>query len=188
MMRFLILIAGMVAVVLGVRQFRSGVDGIRMDADVERLTKECDAAFHEANDDLKKAAPMLEAVLNAVDSNGLEVTRREKRADVEQALKLYTSATANLRLAGEKAEEAAAKKPGEKMEQFLKVRAEACRGYAQSRELSMEVARMVLDEKILTTEELAKRVTDNMVQAGKLEEAANAKVLEADRIVEQFKK
>ena len=188
LMRYVILLAGVAAIILGVRQFRAGMDEIRMDPEVERLTKECDSAFHKANENLRDAAPLLQSVLQAVDNQGLEAVRKARRADVDKALGLYTSATSNLREAAQKAEDAAAKKPGEKMEQFLKTRAEACRGYAASRDLSADVARMVLDEKILTTAELAQKVTEKMEQANKLEEAANAKVKEADNIVESFKK
>ncbi len=172
--RILIILAGVAAIVTGIQQMMRGVQEMKADPEVERLAKESDSAFAAANTDLAVAGPQLQSILRAVDKDGLAAVRRDRRAEVEKIIALYEKASGNLRLAAQKADEAAAKAPAGKMMEFYKTKAEACRGFAAARDISRDVGRMVLDESIKTAQELGEKFTEAMQRSKQLEESANA--------------
>lgn len=186
--RIVIIIAGIVAIVTGIIQMTGGFKEMNADPEVDRLAKESDTAFAAANADLSVAASQFQSVLKAVEKDGLATVRRDRRADLENVIVLYGKATDNLRLAAQKADEATARKPGEKVEEFLKSNAEALRGFAAARDISRDIARMVLDESIKNTEEFDVKFNAATERSQKLENAANEQIAHANKLRSAGKK
>lgn len=186
--RIIIIIVGIAAMAGGILQIKKGLGGTKMDPGVERLSKESDTAFAEANKDLATAAPLFQSVLEAVDKEGLASVREQKKAEVERVIALYDQASQKLRLAAQKTTDAAALKPGEKLQSFLETKAEAYRGFASARDVSRDIARMVLDDSIKTSEELVPKISEAVTRCQKLEASANEVNARADKIVADSKK
>ena len=176
--RLVVIIAGIAAMAGGIFQMTRGIQEIKGDPELKKLTEESNAAFRGANKDLEEAGKLLQSVLQAIDKDGLTNVRKQKKADVEKVITLYGQALDQIRSAAQKADEAAGRKPGEKWEAYLKATAEAYWGYAATREVSREVARMVLDESVKTTDDMVRKLTE----AKKLEEAAEAKMAHAQTL------
>jgi hypothetical protein len=116
------------------------------------------------------------------------VVRKQKKADVEKAITLHGQAIDQLKTAASKADDAAGKADNAKLVEFLKTTADAYRGYAGARELSRDIARMILDETITTNDDLVKKLTETSGRIKKLEEASDAKLSRAKTLLEEAKK
>ena len=182
--RTIVIIVSLAAMTGGIFQIVRGLSGGKVDPAVEQLSKESDEAFAAANKQLEEAGPLLQSVLVSVDKDGLAPVRAQKKEAVERAAALYDQAAQKLRLAAQKANEAAAKKPGVKVEDFLKTKAVAYSNFATGRELNRDVARMILDEKVKSSEELLPKLG----AAAKLETAGNEASARADKLVKDSKK
>ena len=187
-LRIVVVVCGLIAIVGGIMQMKKGFGEMKMDPEVERLSKESDESFTAANKQLAEAGTLFQSVLDAVDKDGLPAVRTQKRESVEKAATLYEEASQKLRQAAQKADDAAAKKPGEKLEEFLKTKAGAYREFAAAREINRDIARMILDETIKTGEELVAKVTDPAARRDKLEASATEAAARADKLVQDSKK
>jgi len=185
--RIIIIIVSIAVMAGGILQMVRGLRGTKMDPEVERLSKESDSAFADANTDLAAAAPLFQSVLEAVDKEGLGTVRAQKKAEVEKVAGLFERASQKLRLAAQKGSDAAALKPGEKLQAFLETKAEAYRGFASARDVSRDIARMILDDSIKTSEELIPKMTEAATRCQKLEASANEVNARADKVVADSK-
>ncbi len=188
LVRIIVVVCGIAAITVGIFQMTRGFREMKMDPEVERLSKESDSAFSQANKFLEEAAPVFQAVLDGVDKDGLAAVRTQKEDEATRAAGLYEQAAQQLRLAAQKATDAAALKPGGNAPAFLETKAEAYRNFAAARDINRDIARMVLDESIKTSEELVPKVLEAAGRRDKLEASANEAVVRADKLVVDSKK
>lgn len=188
LVRVVVMICAFVAIVGGIMQMTRGFRDMKGDPEVGRLSQESDTAFNQANQFLGEAAPLFQAMLNAVDQDGLAAVRTGKKDEAAKAATLFEQAAEQLRLAAQKAMDAAARKPPGNAVAFLETKAEAYRNFAAARDLNRDIARMVLDESIKTGEELVPKILEAAGRRDKLEEAAKAAVVRADQLVAESKK
>jgi len=188
-LRVVIVIAGIVAIVGGIMKMKQGFGEMSgKDPEITRLSEESDKAIDEANKHGLEAAPLFQSMLDAVDKDGLDAARAGKKDAAEKARDLFARAAEQFRLAAQKLDEAAARKPNERLVAFFAAKSRGYKGYADARSINHDIARMFLDPSIKTIGELEPKVLEAAKRRKDIEEAAAAAAAEAEKIAAELKK
>ena len=184
LLRIILIVFGIAVIVGGIAQIRKGLGELNTDPELVRLSNESDGALREANNYIAEAGPVFNAVLESVARDGLAAVRAQKKAGAMKAAALFDQASQQLRLAAQKAVEAAELKHGANAKQrtILEIKADACRHFAVARDLNRDIARMILDETIKTSEELVPKMTEAAQLREKSEALANEALARAEKL------
>lgn len=188
-LRVFVIIAGIAAIAGGIVQMNRGVKEMSgTDPEISRLAEESNKAVNEANKHGLEANPVFESLWVSIEKDGLAAARAQKADDAEKAAHLFGKAAEHFRLAAQRLEEAAARKPGEKMTAYFETKSRSYKAYAAAREINETIARMALDESIKSIGELEPKVQEAARERDELEASGAEAAAAAGKIAGEMKK
>ena len=186
LMRVILGIVGVIVMVGGIRQMVEGLgNGSGLSREVKQLLTESDAALDEANRLGQEAMPSFQDLLNKIDSDGLDVVRSQMKESAQKSGSMMGQAAISFQTAAKKLDEAAALKPDETTIEYLALKSQSYRKFAEARTVNEDIARMVMDGAIPTIDILTPKVLDAAQRRDEMEAAAVEIAAKADVIAEK---
>ena len=173
----------------GILQIKKGMGEMAgMDPAVESLTKESDAALADGNRATLEGAPLFQAALEAIDKDGLDAVRANRKADVQKAGTLFGKAAENFRLAAKKLDEAGALEAAGKLKAVFAAKSRSYLRYAEVKAINQEICASVLDESLKTMNEVQPKILADAKRRDDLQKVGDAATAEAQKLADEMKK
>ncbi len=159
-LRIVVGVFGVVTMVAGIAQVRSGVSEIggSPSSEVAALLDVIETAVNAANSRGSEAAPLFQELLSSVDSLGLATVHRDRQVMAQTLTDLLAQTAGQFRIAAAMADSAANLERQERRKSFLAARADGYRQFAQSAAINKDIVALVMNESIVTWDVLTPRV------------------------------
>ncbi len=154
--RVILLVVGLVGIVFGGMRVFEGVNTIREAGEnpaVTALLKESDKAIEEADAITKDVVASFQSLLDAVDTDGLDAVRKQKRELAEQIIDTFESAAAKARLGSSKLKETVSHKISDTVKPFIETKAKAYDAFALGYDKNRAIVELILDESFATVDD-----------------------------------
>jgi hypothetical protein len=143
----IVLVAGLIAVVMGIRQMMAGMKemsgGQRSDASA--AIKTANDLVNQANLHTTEAAPLLDTVLHAVDTEGLAPARTSQAVTAKRSADLFSKGATAFRDAAKTLGDAATLDLEAPLKDYLGAKADAYRQFALTKDGGREIIEAALD-------------------------------------------
>ncbi len=184
--RAILLVCGLIGIVFGVMRMYQGVNEIIGTGEapaVRKLLEESDQAIEDANKLTKDVAPSFQAVLDSVDKDGLEATRKQKRDVALQVIEAFGAAATKARLGESKLSETEQHPVSDKFKSFLDTKIKAYEAFALACDKNQSLVKLLLDESFAKLDDLLPKFNATVAERDAAQKQADDYSAKANEIV-----